>query len=209
MLAELDAAPPYVLVGHSFGGLPARLFAATYPEDVAGLILLDANHEDFFERMPEAMRDAAVAQINMLEWGRTLKWVGLPRLLFPPLAARGLPPETQAMANALGRRYETYKTVQDEAIQYDSSADSMRRAPRLPADLPIVVLSRTRPEPWPKTISPEKAEKIWAELQKDFESLSANVRHVAVANSGHYIAIDQPDAVIDAVRDLWERVRAD
>ena len=37
---------PYVLVGHSLGGLCVRLYATTYPEEVAGLVLVDASHED-------------------------------------------------------------------------------------------------------------------------------------------------------------------
>lgn len=46
LLQKVEVKPPYVLVGHSFGGVNVRLYAATYPEEVAGVILLDSCHED-------------------------------------------------------------------------------------------------------------------------------------------------------------------
>lgn len=50
LLERSGVPPPYVLVGHSFGGLNVRLFAARWPEAVAGLVLVDATHEDFPSR---------------------------------------------------------------------------------------------------------------------------------------------------------------
>jgi pimeloyl-ACP methyl ester carboxylesterase len=49
---------PYVLAGHSFGGLVARLYAATYPDDVVGLVLVDAAHEDFYDRIRTVLTPA-------------------------------------------------------------------------------------------------------------------------------------------------------
>lgn len=50
-----DLPGPYVLVGHSLGGLYARHYAARFPERVAGLVLLDPAHEDYNKYMPEAL----------------------------------------------------------------------------------------------------------------------------------------------------------
>ncbi|WP_369899519.1 alpha/beta fold hydrolase [Bacillus manliponensis] len=46
LLQRANVKPPYILVGHSFGGLNVRLFASTYPKEVEGVILLDSCHED-------------------------------------------------------------------------------------------------------------------------------------------------------------------
>ncbi|TWT00137.1 alpha/beta fold hydrolase [Planomicrobium sp. CPCC 101079] len=46
LLQKAEVKPPYVLVGHSFGGVNVRLYASTYPDEIAGLILLDSCHED-------------------------------------------------------------------------------------------------------------------------------------------------------------------
>jgi pimeloyl-ACP methyl ester carboxylesterase len=51
LLGAADVAPPYVLAGHSYGGLFTRLFAATYPAEVAGMVLVDAWHEDYDARL--------------------------------------------------------------------------------------------------------------------------------------------------------------
>ena len=48
LLQQAGEAPPYILAGHSFGGIVIRVYAAEYPADVSGMILADARHEDFF-----------------------------------------------------------------------------------------------------------------------------------------------------------------
>lgn len=51
LLRYSGIAPPYLLVGHSFGGLDQFCFAMLFPQDVAGLVLLDPTHPDHWERM--------------------------------------------------------------------------------------------------------------------------------------------------------------
>ncbi|XXM72494.1 alpha/beta fold hydrolase [Lysinibacillus sphaericus] len=55
LLAELNIQPPYLLVGHSFGGMNMRLFATKYPEEVSGLILVDSTPEDYREKFLPTM----------------------------------------------------------------------------------------------------------------------------------------------------------
>ena len=55
LLAARGYAPPYVLVGHSVGGLFARLYASRYPDQVAGLVLVDASHEEQEVRRAHAL----------------------------------------------------------------------------------------------------------------------------------------------------------
>jgi len=52
LLNKANIAGPYVLVGHSFGGLCVRMYADRYPDEVAGMVLLDASHSDQWERLP-------------------------------------------------------------------------------------------------------------------------------------------------------------
>ena len=58
---------PYVLAGHSFGGLVARLYAATYPDEVVGLVLVDAAHEDYYAAMREVLTPEQRADVARQE----------------------------------------------------------------------------------------------------------------------------------------------
>ncbi|PFM75247.1 alpha/beta hydrolase [Bacillus sp. AFS077874] len=51
LLRKANIMPPYVFVGHSFGGINVRLYASSYPEEVVGVILLDPSHEDQHKKM--------------------------------------------------------------------------------------------------------------------------------------------------------------
>lgn len=67
LLAAAAVPPPYLLVGHSYGGLNVQLFAATYPEEVVGLVLVDALHEDYLQRLREVepvQTDSLAAFVN-------------------------------------------------------------------------------------------------------------------------------------------------
>src|SRR5687768_5315426 len=54
LLDNANIAPPYVLVGHSLGGIYARLFAARFPADVVGMVLVESSHEDQMPRLVAA-----------------------------------------------------------------------------------------------------------------------------------------------------------
>jgi hypothetical protein len=58
LLADADVPGPYVMAGHSFGGLVARLYASTYPDEVVGLILIDAAHEAYYMDIQQALTPA-------------------------------------------------------------------------------------------------------------------------------------------------------
>ena len=92
---------PYVLVGHSNGGLYVRRYAGLYPEDVAGLVLLDATPPDLFERLPGTRADFAAAQGQ----ARTFRWlahVGIVRLLLPQALAGELAGVPAPLAGPFG-----------------------------------------------------------------------------------------------------------
>ena len=57
LLEGAAISPPYVLVAHSYGGFIARLFAAHYPQETAGLVLIDSSHEDEIETLSPLLRE--------------------------------------------------------------------------------------------------------------------------------------------------------
>lgn len=104
LLENTGAAKPYILVGHSFGGMNVRLFASRYPDEVAGLLLIDASHEEQFTRYAELMptdqrvrflrheRGENLERVNMLASGRQLRAARLrpmPAIVLTAGAERG------------------------------------------------------------------------------------------------------------------------
>lgn len=76
ILEQKNLTGPIVLVGHSFGGVNMQLYALTYPEDIAALVLVDSAHEDQINRMPRT----GLFQKYVLKFGMLAAPFGLPRL---------------------------------------------------------------------------------------------------------------------------------
>ncbi len=185
LLSASGKAGPYVLVGHSYGGLIVRLYASTYPKDVSGLVLIDA--------LSEGLQDAETPQ----QWAIQRKLI------------QNDDPENLALYPAL------------ERIDVDRSCDQIRSAPTL-HPMPIVVLSADRP--WrPQVPSMIAAGKLPADIPPDFgyvtdaaqkkaqerlAKLVPNEKHITNTNSGHEIHKEQPQLVIDAIREVVEAVRS-
>ena len=175
---------PYVLVGHSYGGLIVRLYASTYPKDVAGLVLVDA--------LTEGLQDAETSE----------QWVIQRKLI------EGDVRESVALYPAL------------ERINTDRSFDQVRAAAPL-RSMPLVVLSADRP--WgPQVPSMIKEGKLAKDVpldsgyitdaaqkkaQEQLAKLVPNAKHITKTNSGHEIHKEQPQLVIDAIREVVEAVR--
>ena len=184
LLSAAGVAGPYVLVGHSYGGLIVRLYASTYPEDVSGLVLVDA--------LTEGLQDAETPE----------QWAIQRKLMEGDIR------ESLALYPAL------------ERIDPDRSFDQVRAAPPL-RPLPLIVLSADRP--WgPQVPSMIAAGVLPADVPPDFgyvtdaaqkqaqerlAKLVPNAKHITNTNSGHEIHKEQPQLVIDAIREVVEAVR--
>src|SRR4051812_12584269 len=111
LLSRSGFAGPYVLVGHSAGALYVRVFAAQYPEEVVGMVLIDPGHPDMPVRIPSLqpqMREDA----RLTKWMQLLSYVGVPRLLEIGRAnAQGLPPREAAEVSALLATPKPWSTI--------------------------------------------------------------------------------------------------
>lgn len=175
----LDAAQiqgPYVLAAHSLGGLFARLYASTYPNDVAGLVLVDA--------WPEAMPKLLGPE----------QWEAYEKLSAPP------PPGL-----------ESYRDL--EAIDFGAASQRMEEATAHQPlyGIPLFVLSRAKPVALPPNVpanfSQDAFEAAWRKGQDEIAALLTDAKHAIATKSDHYIQIEQPDLVVDAVRQVVNAVR--
>jgi pimeloyl-ACP methyl ester carboxylesterase len=199
--ASAGLAPPYVLAGHSIGGLFARSYARRFPAEVAGLVLVDAAHEDTPPRVWEALRSrCAVA--------RALAPLGILRLTHLFGDVPGLPPRPQAEAGALLNQTRFVGAACDELNAIDETAADVRNAPPL-GDLPLVVLTAGIFEPPPGLPAEEKPalEKLWNEQQDALARLSSPASHRVAHKSRHTIALFEPEVVVDAIREIISRAR--
>jgi pimeloyl-ACP methyl ester carboxylesterase len=212
LLERAGEKPPYVLVGHSLGGIIVRLYASQYPAEVAGLVLVDARQEDFFQRMPPEFlkideanyqRARLLQAITPLGFTRIAGGLGLLDADEQYLAP--LPEADKAAARALmiynPRQWQTSVAERDVINQ---SYDEVR-ATQLPRNLPLIVLSADNGvAAWQSPGDPidDHTRELWMSLQQDLTTLTDHAQWQIVANSGHYIQLDQPDAVVRAILSL-------
>jgi pimeloyl-ACP methyl ester carboxylesterase len=193
MLLHTAGVPkPYVLVGHSFGGYNVRLFASNYPEETAGLVLVDSAHEDQSRRFSEE------GGINTAPRGSFL-------ILSTPAVPDNMPSSVRPLALSLANTADAYQALRGELGSFLQSAAEVRNAGPLP-DVPVVVISRGQ-RVWPNTRKGNRLERLWAELQDDLAERKVHVPHLFAQRSGHFIQLDEPGMVVNAVRSVVESVR--
>lgn len=219
LLQRARVKPPYVLVGHSWGGLIARMYAHLYPREIAGMVLVDSTHEDEYLWFngkvirPRFLSDDEWADLTKprprpepnAAPTDTTKAVTPPppriTTLDPPFDK--LPPDVQklqlwAMSLPFSKaRFEGGDSVdmrQDFLGMYEIDTES--KHPR--NQVPLIVLSKSPGLDNDDDYTPEQL--AWnRDLQRHLTALSTNSRHVVVERSGHHIQLDQPDAVVSAV----------
>lgn len=183
-----------------------------FPNEVAGMVLIDAAHEDEPKRAPRFMlgRTLPPALRRPLHVVVRAVWrVGLIRLFVRPSSSPRTP---EATLEALRRQPKAIATLAGDGTAPESCAQA-HAAPGL-GDRPLIVLTRGRlPEPsGDAEIDRQTAAyaQVWMhELQPQLARLSSRGRQVIVRDSGHHIPDDAPKAVIDAVRTVVAESRRD
>ena len=193
---------PFVLVGHSLGGMDARMFANRYPSEVAGMVLVDSSHPDQEERFPPEAKKLAAASYYVIRAMQITLPIGLPRLL----ASRAAPPEVRSEYCAVFCRRQFLAAVRAEAAAQKESSAQVRTLGTL-GNLPLIVLSHDPDKMrFPGNLT-EPVNREWARMQEELAHLSSNGSHLVVKGSGHDIQIDHPEAVVDAIREVVGKAR--
>ena len=170
--------PPYLLIGHSLGGLFARLYADHYPQEVAGLLLVDAMHPD-----------GLAAERTVLG------------------AAHSTDPIGVQQRRALLEAVATDTADLPESIVQTLSLAQVRNTRHLETT-PLVVLTGARhawPADFPPDVV-DRLQAEWQSLNDQLSTRSNQSRRMIAERSGHQPHIDEPQTVIDAIRWIIERM---
>jgi pimeloyl-ACP methyl ester carboxylesterase len=221
LLAHSGVKPPYVLVGHSAGGLYVRVYAHQHPDEVAGLVLVDAAHEDMDVRPPESLTKMNKRAMQLVGCSfplfQMMSSLGLSALVpdavgrvWPSPIPEGARGAYQAMAASDGRWFATMRK-ELTAMWGNLTAARAMQLPTL-GDMPLVVLSRGRTQmSTGPGVSAEDVEGFKVandEMQAELVVLSTRGKQIIAEDCGHHIHIEQPLLVIDAIREVVEAVRA-
>jgi len=155
--------PPYVMVGHSFGGIYVRVFADMYPKEVVGLVLIDPSQESFND------------------------WL-----------IKNQPDRLKAAEGDIAKAGEGVKA---EFASVDTSY-SQARAAKVPAGIPVTLLTATEDESMPA-----EARKLWIEKHKEWLATVPGSKHIVVEKASHFIQAQQPAVVIEAIKQVSKQPR--
>lgn len=231
LLTNAGIKPPYVLVGHSVGGLILRVFAGQYPDDVAGAILVDSTHEDttlMYQGKIVRVRDGATGKPvppvqtilssppkpptaqDLEQAALNLKLFGPPKTE-PPFDK--LPPDVQKV-RLWARSNPKLAAEADDfwAEELQALHAARARSPCPLGDTPLVVMvgaSKTTGSP-PPGVSAEQWQRLGDEKKQQkvgLTALSRNRQLVLAEKSGHHIQLDEPELVVEAIRQVVESAR--
>ncbi|MBY0598063.1 alpha/beta fold hydrolase [Bacillus bingmayongensis] len=159
LLQNANIKPPYMFVGHSIGGANVRLYASTYPEEVAAVILLDSCHEDQNKIMPPLFTEE------------------MRSIYFDQFSVEG-----------------SLNEIQD-SLEQISKANSL-------GDIPLTVVSAGL-----QSYHTTESFAAWNLFQRDLTHLSTKRKHIIVEDAGHLLHIDQPQVIIDIIKDTLKEIK--
>jgi pimeloyl-ACP methyl ester carboxylesterase len=224
LLLAAEVPAPYVLVGHSFGGLSIRAYASRYPEDVAGLVFVDPAHPEHWREPSADDRERLQRGVALCRRGVFAARIGIASLV-ARLASAGALDLARSIAAAVSRR--TLRR-QDEQIlapvtklpmdvravlrwmwtqprYFEALGSQIEHISSSASEIDLQADYGGRPV---VTISATEIPAARQALQEALARRSSCGRHVTAVDSGHWVPIDEPQIVIESIREVVMAVRA-
>jgi pimeloyl-ACP methyl ester carboxylesterase len=222
LLERAEIAPPYVLVGHSFGGMIIRSFARAYPHDVGGLVFVDTLHPQEWMNLTSEQLQMLRGGVFLSRVGGVLAHIGVVRLCLALLAGgapgaprrfsrvfgstaaallehlvgevQKLPAEVLPAVQAHWSHPRAFQGMAQHLAALAACSEEVCRDTDRFGDMPVIVLSAAT----------RRAQ--WLAADAALAKCSTAGRHIVSPRAGHWIQLDDPDLVVDAIREVVSRV---
>jgi pimeloyl-ACP methyl ester carboxylesterase len=215
LLNRLELQPPYVLVGHSFGGLLARFYFGFHPDDVAGVVLVDSSDVQQYDSFPGL--DRMVGQIAMgvrlQKWGARLG-LGKPLArLSMGSAFKSLSKEDLDIFLAIASQPKHNETMLAEFTQHRFYFGPHSQVPRTLNNTPLVILTSGKSVSGRGkfgSITIDQLNMLHQKWQAELIQLSSRAEHITLPEATHLSILTQPEhaaQVVEAIRRMVDRVR--
>lgn len=223
--AKIDG--PYVLVGQSLGGLIARTYASQFPNDVAGVVLVDSSHEDMLITLTDRSGKENIVRFRELSRGREI-----PQVQATISAASNQPQQPQQSSSAQSKLDAPFDKLPSSLQQvrlwamsqpnygparsgeFDFLAEEMARMyadrsrNKYPlGNIPLTVLTRATKSAVAEKPAARQLQESHDRLQADLVNLSTNSKQIIAERSGHHIQLDEPELVTDAITQMVKTIR--
>jgi pimeloyl-ACP methyl ester carboxylesterase len=208
LLTKAGIEPPYIFVGDSYGSYNVRLYAHLFPQKVVGIVLTDALHETGMLKMSvplQALKLFFLSGFVMSTIGSTLGIIrllevgGVFELIKPQL--RNCPPDSLAKVKRSFCRPKHWITMSREIINLDTSSRQVSKVRHL-GTMPIVNIKSStffKPSFWTIFLPLQGANQLRNKMHKELGKLSTNCQQVDASKSSHFVWVDEPEIIVNAV----------
>jgi pimeloyl-ACP methyl ester carboxylesterase len=209
LLKAANLPAPYVIVGHSYGGMIARLYAGRHTADLAGLVLVDPSSAHQSQAAASVLPAMAAFDAATIAKARACSAAQAKDCVLTP-PPKDLPPallgwftaaETPGYAGAMARELEAMPALSSD--QLDAEKKNL-------GTVPFLLLN----EDWGKLAPPgtpaaqsEALSAVWLKMHRDIMDISGNSELRIISGAGHQIQLDRPEAVIQAVTQVVAEAR--
>lgn len=182
LLTNANITGPYVMVGHSKGGLYVREFAALYPKEVAGMVLLDSSHPDQFVRYPDWLKGDTTI-LSKMPLIQALLRLGVGHAYFALGGEMDFADLPKLQHDEIVAAVSSQEYWRNQAASMTLGAEIFHQAHDLGSlgGLPLAVITRG-----------ENLTDGWTEMQNELAALSTNSLHITVDGSTHSSLIFNP-----------------
>lgn len=192
LLGNGSVPAPYLLVGHSLGGMNVRLFTHNNPGKVVGLVLIDSSHEDQFRRFEQADVGASAPNGSSFIVANAFE------------VPNALPDDIVGIARSFAVSRSSMQAFRSELQHLRASAKQLQDVPMLP-DIPVVVISHRVDQTMGSDRYAKRA-RIWMDMQAELADRATRGKHVVAATEDHYVHLSQPQLVVDTIKDVIDQL---